>query len=257
MSTCDGPFGSFETLRIGTLSFSAASRGDAVATVRDAALAGGGAHVHLANTYVVALASKDPRYATAFSGGVCFPDGRPLTWMSKSLRGQVNLTQVRGVDLFTGVMEAGIDTNLRHYLLGSTPETLLKLRTAIESRIPNASIVGAYSPPFRPLTAAEQQVQDNDILASGAQIVWVGLGTPKQDFEVRRISEEVGLVAIAVGAAFDFVAGTVPESPRFLRQIGMEWAYRLFKEPRRLWRRYLFGNTRFIKLWILAWRDRK
>jgi len=85
-------------------------------------------------------------------------------------------------------------------------------------------------------------------MTSGAQVVWVGLGTPKQDFEAQRICDSLQVTAAAVGAAFDFVAGTKPEAPDWMRRLSLEWAFRLMSEPRRLWRRYLFGNSRFIML---------
>lgn len=97
------------------------------------------------------------------------------------------------------------------------------------------------------MTAAERRAQDRRIRASGAQIAWVGLGTPKQDWEVARLAEELPVVAMAVGAAFDFLAGTKPQAPVWMRRTGTEWFYRLASEPRRLTKRYLWGNPRFIR----------
>ena len=114
-------------------------------------------------------------------------------------------------------------------------------------------MVAAESPPFRPLTAAEVAAQDQRIRQSGAELVWVGLGTPKQDHEVARLAAELPVVALAVGAAFDFLAGTKPQAPLWMQRSGTEWAFRLASEPKRLTRRYLWGNPRFLQA---ALRDR-
>lgn len=202
--------------------------------------------VHLANAYTIALADGDSDFRAVLTGAVAnFPDGRPLEVLTKGTR--LPLHQVRGPALFGDVMDIGRQWGLRHYLLGSTDETLSRLCAELESRYPGVEIVGSSSPPFRALTAAELTAQDEAIRESGADIVWVGLGTPKQDFEVQRLANSIPTLAIAVGAAFDFVAGTKREAPRWVRKLGLEWMFRLASEPRRLWRRYLFGNTAFLR----------
>ena len=106
--------------------------------------------------------------------------------------------------------------------------------------------MGAESPPFRELSATELKEQDERIRSSGATCVWVGLGTPKQDYEVSRLAAALPVTALAVGAAFDFLAGSVPQAPRWLQRSGLEWCYRLAREPKRLAKRYLWGNPRFL-----------
>jgi N-acetylglucosaminyldiphosphoundecaprenol N-acetyl-beta-D-mannosaminyltransferase len=138
-------------------------------------------------------------------------------------------------------------TSLGHYLLGGSEETLAALKRVIARRFPTARIVGAESPAFRALSDAEVAAQDSRIRQSGAQVVWVGLGTPKQDWEVARLSEELPVVALAVGAAFDFLAGTKSQAPMLMQSTGTEWLYRLASEPRRLAKRYLWGNPRFLR----------
>ena len=137
---------------------------------------------------------------------------------------------------------------MKHFLLGSTPEVLELLQHKLLMRFPGARIVGSYSPPFRRLTMDELETQDELVRSSGAQIVWVGLGTPKQDLEAKRLSNELPVVAVAIGAAFDFTAGTAREAPNWMTKVGLEWVYRLISEPKRLWRRYFFGNARFLKV---------
>jgi N-acetylglucosaminyldiphosphoundecaprenol N-acetyl-beta-D-mannosaminyltransferase len=210
----------------------------------------------LINAYNLALADTDPNYHHLLSScGVNLPDGRPLSFILRLLNRSHDFEQVRGPSLFRDCLDRGRVQGLKHYFLGGTPNTLSALIREAERQFPGLVVAGSVSPPFRPMTAAERCSQDEDIRASGAQIVWVGLGTPKQDFEAARICDQLGLTTVAVGAAFDFFAKTKREAHPLLRQLGLEWAHRLATEPRRLWRRYLFGNSRFIRLALLeGWR---
>jgi N-acetylglucosaminyldiphosphoundecaprenol N-acetyl-beta-D-mannosaminyltransferase len=206
----------------------------------------GGNDIHLFNAYSVALAHSDTEFAAcARQSTVNFPDGKPVAWFSRFLGG--GLHQVRGPQYFEDVIEAGVRSGVRHFFLGSTPETLSALKRNIELRFPEVQIVGMHSPEFRTLTPAELARQDDDIRACQPDMVWVGLGTPKQDFEARRLAGE-GFNAAAVGAAFDFSAGTKKIAPVWVRRAGLEWFHRLVSEPRRLWKRYLWGNTVFLRL---------
>ncbi|MCS4275675.1 N-acetylglucosaminyldiphosphoundecaprenol N-acetyl-beta-D-mannosaminyltransferase [Mycetocola sp. BIGb0189] len=203
------------------------------------------ADIHLANAFVVSLAHQDERYHDLLAqSAAIFPDGKPLTWASRIKRGN-NLSQVRGPSLFENVISEGRATGLRHFFLGNTPETLAMLTAELEHRYPGMIVAGVHSPPFRALSETELAAQDELIRQTRPDIVWVGLGTPKQDAEARRVAEELGLVAIAIGAAFDFIAGTKKEAPEILSKLGLEWVFRFASEPRRLWRRYLIGNLVF------------
>lgn len=205
-----------------------------------------GIDVHLLNAYSLALADKEVGYRSVLTQSAAnFPDGRPIAVLTRFSR--TRLRQVRGPQLFNDVMDIGRDVELRHFLLGSTDAVLRALRTELEERYPGVKIVGILSPPFRPLDAEEIVNQDLQIRESGAQIVWVGLGTPKQDWEAQRHARASGILSVAVGAAFDFVAGTIREAPPWASKLGVEWIFRLMSEPRRLWRRYLFGNARFLR----------
>lgn len=208
-----------------------------------------GVDVHLCNAYTLALADKDSRFrAMLVEASLNFPDGKAVVWANQLRHRGRGLpgNRVYGPDLFLDVFERGQGLGLRHYLLGSTPEVLAALVDNLRARFPAASIVGTESPPFRALSDAEQAEQRARIAASGAQIVWVGLGTPKQDWEAARLAAELPLVFVAVGAAFDFVAGTKRQAPRWMQEHGLEWLFRLASEPGRLWKRYLFGNVRFV-----------
>lgn len=205
-----------------------------------------GSDFHFLNAYSVSLTGGNADYFRCLRDSAYnFPDGRPIATLSRL--GGRSLTQVRGPGLFESVMDVGRAAGLRHYLLGATPATLESLRMNLEQRHPGVQIVGAYSPPFRALTFDEQSAQDEDIRKSKADVVWVGLGTPKQDYEAARLADS-GINAVAIGAAFDFSAGTKKEAPEWISRIGLEWLFRFASEPRRLWRRYLIGNFVFLRL---------
>lgn len=233
---------------LGTLDVISTSPSEAASALCWLALQGTPKHVHLVNAYTIALASQSEVYRECLQEPAAnLPDGKPLTWASQLFRQNPVIRQIRGPQLFLDTFDVGQSAGIKHFLLGSTEEVLLKLRNNLLQKFPDAQIAGMESPPFRPLTAKECAAQDDRIVSSGAHIVWVGLGTPKQDFEARRLVETTGLLAVAVGAAFDFAAGTVREAPAWVRNAGFEWLFRLLGEPRRLWRRYLFGNVTFIR----------
>jgi N-acetylglucosaminyldiphosphoundecaprenol N-acetyl-beta-D-mannosaminyltransferase len=212
-----------------------------------------GVDIHLCNAYTLALADKDARFkALVQRASVNFPDGKSVVWANKLLHRTLTIPndRVYGPDLFLDVFEKGQELGLRHYLLGSTPEVLSGLETELRRRFPKAAIVGSVSPPFRALTEQETAEQTARLVESRAQVVWVGLGTPKQDWESARLAEDIAAVFIAVGAAFDFIAGEKKQAPRWMQRNGLEWLFRLAEEPRRLWKRYLFGNARFMRATI-------
>lgn len=209
-----------------------------------------GIDVHFVNAYTLALADQDHSLRLVLRESTLnLPDGVPLVWVNRWRHRRQALTHERlyGPDLMGDLFELGQDVGLRHYLLGSTPEVLDSLERELCRRYPRATIVGVESPPFRPLSGEEAEQQLRRITLSDAQVVWVGLGTPTQDWEAARLAGRLPLLVTAVGAAFDFIAGTKKQAPRWVQRSGLEWAFRLATEPRRLWRRYLFGNTRFVR----------
>lgn len=230
-----------EKVKFAGVPFSTSTPDQAVDVIISKVKAGGTAlDIHFLNAYSIALAETDSGFRKCVSeAALNFPDGKPISVLQRRLH------QVRGPGLFEAVMDRGREVGLRHYLLGSTDETLQKLQDSLESRYPGVEIVGSFSPPFRKLTPEELQAQDDQIRSSGAEIVWVGLGTPKQDYEAARLAS-VGIMCAAVGAAFDFSAGTKAVSPKWVTAIGLEWVHRLLSEPRRLWKRYAWGNAVFL-----------
>lgn len=239
-------------MRIGKLDFHAVGLESAIDHVIESVRRKGteGKHTHFANAYSVALAEANTELEAAFSDGTCFPDGRPVVWALRAFhpKSADRVQQVRGPSFFEGLMKRGVSLGLRHYFLGSTDETLLKLQTELKQRIPGLTVVGVSSPPFRDLTDEEWANELRKIETKHADIVWVGLGTPKQDLVAHRLSRMSSLTFICVGAAFDFSAGNLRHAPGWMQTAGLEWFFRLLQEPRRLWKRYLIGNTIFISV---------
>ena len=240
---------------VGAIAFTVMPLSAAIDTVIDASRAvpvGDAGHpglsIHFCNAYNVALAHEDPKYARLLaSADIVFSDGVPITWVGRRAYPSTGAAweRVYGPDVMRGVLDRSTAHGPTHYLLGSTPETLETLRGRIAADHPGAIIAGAESPPFRTATAEELAERDERIRASGAAIVWVGLGTPKQDTEVQRLAESLPVLAMAVGAAFDFLAGTKPQAPLWMQRSGLEWAFRLASEPGRLGKRYVWGNSVF------------
>jgi N-acetylglucosaminyldiphosphoundecaprenol N-acetyl-beta-D-mannosaminyltransferase len=236
----------FTTINVGGLRVSVSNLDEAAAWIcSDEALSQHRA-VHLGNAYTVSLLGRVPNYQETLDAATAiFPDGKPVAWFARRF-GATDCSQVRGPDLFRAVLKASEGTSVTHFLLGGSEETMEKLRTQIRTQFPKATIAGHLCPPFRASTPEERKEQDKLIAASGATFVWVGLGTPAQDFETHRIARELPVTAIAIGAAFDFLAETKAEAPRWIQRIGAEWVFRLASEPRRLWKRYFVGNMVFL-----------
>ena len=204
-----------------------------------------GTSVHLLNAGSIYFGERNPAVKEMFlRGGMLLPDGKSIE-MASELLGHA-IPQVRGPWLFNEMMNAGREYGLRHFLIGTTDETLALLVTELERRYPGVQIVGTLSPPFRDSTPEELVAQDDAVRESGANVVWLGMSSPKQDFEAQRLAQALPGLVLAVGAAFDFVAGTQKEAPRWVQRSGFEWLFRLLSHPRRLWKRYLVGNLVFI-----------
>ncbi|MGK2316597.1 WecB/TagA/CpsF family glycosyltransferase [Gordonia rhizosphera] len=205
--------------------------------------------IRLINAYSISCAVRDPEYMAAMAGyGQNYADGLPLacylSWTADG-RPRANL-RVRGPSLFEAVLEASQGTGISHFFLGGSPRTLNKLEQKIKQQYPNILAAGYYSPGISELDDGFIEECLEAVRPHPADIVWVGLGTPKQDFISAILSERVGATCIGIGAAFDFVAETTPQAPKVIQASGFEWAYRLATEPRRLWRRYTFGSFYFL-----------
>lgn len=245
--------GEQETFTVGGVRIDALSLDAAVAAL----LADPGPRaVHLCNAYTIALADRDPGLRDRLNAdSLNLPDGMPLVWIGRHLGVDGLPGRVYGPDLMADALDRGRALGARHYLYGSTPEVLARLGAQIERRWPGAEVVGSESPPFRTLTDDDLRAAADRMIAAGADLVWVGLGTPKQDDAVHRFARLGPATYVAVGAAFDFLAGTKRQAPGWMQRHGLEWCFRLATEPRRLWRRYLLGNLRFAR--VLLRRDRR
>jgi len=184
------------------------------------------------------------------SADLVTPDGRPLVWALKAL-GVKDASQVRGTDLMTHVVEGAARENVPIGLYGGTPESLEALVRALEARFRGVQVACRISPPFRPLTPEEDDTVTQEITASGARILFVGIGCPKQERWMVAHKRRIPVVMLGVGAAFDFHAGRVRQAPRWMQKVGLEWAFRLMMNPRRLWKRYAKQNPRFAWLFFL------
>jgi len=177
------------------------------------------------------------------------PDGMPVVWWGRRRGHPVD--RVYGPDLMRALCGHRAEPPLRHFLCGGEEGVATLLARSLGDAFPGIEIVGTHTPPFRPLDEAERRALADEIVRSGADIVWIGLSSPKQE---RFMAELAPLlprgVLIGVGAAFDFLSGRKPQAPRWIQRSGFEWLFRLVTEPRRLWRRYLVNNSLF--LWMIA-----
>ncbi|HEU4658622.1 MAG TPA: WecB/TagA/CpsF family glycosyltransferase [Capillimicrobium sp.] len=223
---------------------------DAVVAAREKA------SVTAAAVHLVMVAREDAatREAIGDPRVLAVPDGQPLVWALKAL-GHPDASRVYGPDLMARYLERSTTTGVRHYLYGGTNQgALVQLVNELRRRFPGVQIVGGYSPPFRELTAEEEAFVVDDIHRCHADVVWVGTGQPKQEHWMAAFRDRLETpVLVGVGAAFDFHAGLKSQAPAWMQASGLEWAYRLLQEPRRLWRRYLVYNPLFIGAFARQW----
>ena len=179
------------------------------------------------------------------------PDGQPVRWALNWLHGAPLRDRVYGPNLMLRVCARAAREALPVYFYGSTPEILRSLRQSLQLRFPGLVIAGMESSQFRRLSLIEREQLAERVRSSGAAIVFVGLGCPRQEVFVYEFRELVSMPLLAVGAAFPFLAGIVPQAPPWLQRFGLEWLFRLCSEPRRLWRRYLVLNPAYLFLLTL------
>ena len=180
------------------------------------------------------------------------PDGQPVRWALNMIHGAQLRERVYGPELMIRLCEAAARENIGIYLYGGTPTSLARLQEKLLERIPDLLISGAESPPFRQLTPEEDEEVVARIRGSNAGLVFIGLGCPKQDHFAADHRDRIDAVQVCVGAAFDFHAGVVPMAPPWMQKRGLEWLFRVCREPRRLWRRYLVTNTQFAMKFVRA-----
>jgi len=222
------------------------------------AQAGQSRMICLCNVHSVVTAKHDAALANALKcADLNLPDGAPIAWLMRQ-RSWPEQQRLSGPDLMWQLMREAEKLQLSVFLMGATPATLGRLRGVLSNAFPRLMIAGSLSPPFRPLNELEHGGFVDQINRSGASIVLIGLGCPKQEIWMAECGNAISAVMIGVGAAFDYHAGSLRRAPPVWQRIGLEWLYRLLQEPRRLARRYLLTNTLFLlALPAELWRSRQ
>jgi N-acetylglucosaminyldiphosphoundecaprenol N-acetyl-beta-D-mannosaminyltransferase len=204
-------------------------------------------YVCLGGVHGIVEAHKDPALRTVFANALMVaPDGMPTVWLGW-LQGFAHMKRVFGPDLMIRAMSCTELKDRSHFLCGGDYGVAEELKSRLLERVPNANIVGVYTPPFRVMTEADDDEMIENISRAKPDIVWVGLGTPKQDFFMAKYLPLLDTtVMIGVGAAFLYHTGRLRDSPEWVKQAGLQWFDRLIQEPRRLWKRYLVSNSKFL-----------
>jgi N-acetylglucosaminyldiphosphoundecaprenol N-acetyl-beta-D-mannosaminyltransferase len=212
-------------------------------------------YICVAAVHTVMACQDDPELRAAVLGSdLTVPDGQPLVWAMNALGHHLS-SRVYGPDLMARYCERAALTGARMFLYGGRNQgALVQLALNLRTRYPGLNIVGGYTPPFRALTGEEEDFVLDEINRSQADVVWVGIGVPKQEKWMAAMRPRLKApVLVGVGAAFDFHAGLVPQAPSWMQSVGLEWAYRLLQEPGRLWKRYLRYNPRFVVGFLRQW----
>jgi N-acetylglucosaminyldiphosphoundecaprenol N-acetyl-beta-D-mannosaminyltransferase len=207
--------------------------------------------IALLTVHSVMTSAFDPALRSVLNAAdIATPDGMPLAWALRSF-GVKAQPRVYGPDLMLALCDQATRLGHRIFLYGGRDAVLEALCQKLRERSPGIVIAGAYAPPFRPLTPEEDRAVVRQIRDSGAHIVFVGIGAPKQERWMLDHREALpGVIMLGVGAAFDFHAGRIRQAPRWMQRSGLEWFFRLLMEPRRLWKRYML-NPLFLAMWML------
>ncbi len=208
---------------------------------------GGRGYVCVTGVHGIMEAQADESFRRILNASfLTTPDGMPTVWMGK-LSGYKDMARVYGPDFMLGLCEQGVAKNFRHFFYGGKDGVAEELRDALTKRLPGLQVVGTYTPPFRPLNAGEEEQLRRQLEACKPDILWCGLSTPKQERFMAAYQDRLPVkLMVGVGAAFDLLSGNLDEAPDWMKRAGLQWLYRMIKEPKRLWRRYLSNNPRFV-----------
>ncbi|TCS37164.1 WecB/TagA/CpsF family glycosyltransferase [Reinekea marinisedimentorum] len=226
----------------------------AVKTVSDWSKEKAGRYVCVSNVHMCMEAFDSQSFRSVVNGAdMVIPDGKPIS-IAQKLLGQKQADQVRGQDIMNALCALSGEENLKIGFYGGSSDSVLKqVEGNLKASYPGINITYAYSPPFRALTADE----DNEVVAtinsSEVDVLFVGIGCPKQEIWMAEHKEKLNCVMLGVGAAFDFIAGNKKHAPRWIQKIGFEWLFRLLSEPKRLWKRYFKHNPRYIWYFMQQW----
>ena len=206
-----------------------------------------GSYICVSNVHTTVMSYESEHYRTVQnSAAMALPDGGPLSKYSR-FAGFRNAERVTGPDLMVELFRISAQKGYRHFFYGSTQETLDDMRTALRRDYPGMVVAGMYAPPFRPLTEEEDQKIIALINDARPDFIWVGLGAPKQEEWMYDHRGALNAVSVGVGAGFDYLAGHIRRAPRIMQALCLEWLYRLLQDPKRLWKRYVTTNIKFIK----------
>ncbi|WP_415295356.1 WecB/TagA/CpsF family glycosyltransferase [Clostridium perfringens] len=205
-----------------------------------------GNYICVSNVHTTVMSYENEVYRNIQnSAAMALPDGSPLSVVSK-MRGFKEAERVTGPDLMEELFRVSNEKGYTHYFYGSTKETLEKLKENLIRKFPNLKIAGMYSPPFRKLTSEEDEKIIDEINQSNVDFLWIGLGAPKQEIWMYEHKDKIKALMIGVGAGFDYHSGNIKRAPKLMQNLNLEWLYRLLQDPKRLYKRYMITNTKFI-----------
>lgn len=209
-----------------------------------------GDYVCVSNVHTTVTSYEDSEYCAIQNGGImALPDGGPLSMIGRK-RGHKNMERVTGPSLMGEIFNDSVKNGYKHFFYGSTEETLEKLQDKLQGNYQNIQIVGIYSPPFRPITEKEDEIIVKMINNTNPDFIWVGLGAPKQEKWMSMHQGKLKGLMFGIGAGFDYYAENIKRAPKWMQNYNLEWLYRLIQDPKRLFKRYLITNTKFLKLII-------
>lgn len=223
------------------------NQSEVVTAMREIIPSGSKGYICVANVHTTVTGWRDPDFRKVNNESIiATADGVPLVWASKFLKPQIH-GRASGPDIMAQFFNDDDERRFRHFLFGSTQAVLDSMRSEIEKRWPHTQIVGTFSPPFRPASAQDDLEHAALVNDAKADIVWVGLGAPRQELWMNRMRPRLQApLLIGVGAAFDFLSGNKPRAPLWMQNFGLEWLFRLLSEPRRLFTRYAVTNSLFL-----------
>lgn len=237
-----------DRVRVVSLNPNVLNLGSAISAIGSLVARGDGGYVCFSTVHMVMESYNDPDFgAKVNAANLIVPDGMPLVWMQRR-QGRNEAQRIRANDLMIALCEYAAKNTLTVGFYGGKQEVIDAIKVRAEKDLQDLRIVYAYSPPFRPLTDDEDAEIVNDINAASPDILFMGLGCPKQENWMSAHRNRLKAVMLGVGASFDFYAGNVRECPDWIGRLGLEWLFRLTQEPKRLWRRYLILNPRFMYL---------
>lgn len=237
-------------LRILAVDFTIQTYDTAITRLLEAASNRTRIRMHFCNVHTLVEAVRDPLLREVYdTAPMVAIDGMPIVWVAR-MRGERAAQRVSGPDVMLSLCDRGRAAGLRHFFMGGRDGVPEELSAKLAQRYPGLNVVGTESPPFHALTPEEDEALVQRINSAAPDALWVGLGAPKQEFWARDHESRLRVpLILPVGAAFDFYSGRVRRAPGWMQRVGLEWLFRLASEPRRLWRRYLVANTRFV--WLL------